>query len=191
MLNVIIRSIATILIGILLIMQRQTVMPIIVQCLGVAFILPALFVLLSHLLNKNRALQSGKVFVMTLLTSLGCMTFGLWLLLSPSFFVEVLMTLLGLLLSAFAIYQMGQLFLARRYCQVSFIMFILPAVLLLTGVVVLVKPFGAASLPFLLVGIGAVVSGISDLINTIFIKRHKKRYEKNKTTIMVESIEDN
>ena len=49
MLNVIVRSVATILVGILLIMQREAVLPIIVQCIGAAFILPGLFALVSYI----------------------------------------------------------------------------------------------------------------------------------------------
>ncbi len=177
MLNVIIRSIATILIGVLLIMQREAIMPIIVQCLGVAFVLPAILALLSHFIySKEAAPSKGRPVVV--LTSVGSMVFGLWLLLMPSFFVGILMLLLGSILTVFGLYQIVALFMARKFSRVPLFMYIMPVALVVVGCLVLTKPFGAASLPFLLVGIGAVVGGVSDLINSIFIEYKRRKKER-------------
>lgn len=176
MLNVIVRSVATILVGILLIMQREAVLPIIVQCIGAAFILPGLFALVSFLLRKNNdtAQQKWQPTV-TMLTSIGSIVFGLWLLLTPEFFVGILMMLLGIMVSLLGLYQITILILARKYSAVPFIMFIMPIALLVVGLAVLVNPFDAATIPFLLLGIGAVVGGVSDLVSSLFIIYSRRR----------------
>lgn len=176
MLNVIVRSVATILVGILLIMQREAVLPIIVQCIGAAFILPGLFALVSFLLRKNNdtAQQKWQPTV-TMLTSIGSIVFGLWLLLTPEFFVGTFMILLGIMVSLLGLYQITILILARKYSAVPFIMFIMPIALLVVGLAVLVNPFDAATIPFLLLGIGAVVGGVSDLVSSLFIIYSRRR----------------
>ena len=176
MLNVIVRSVATILVGILLIMQREAVLPIIVQCIGAAFILPGLFALVSFLLRKNNdtAQQKWQPTV-TMLTSIGSIVFGLWLLLTPEFFVGTLMMFLGIMVSLLGLYQITILILARKYSAVPFIMFIMPIALLVVGLAVLVNPFDAATIPFLLLGIGAVVGGVSDLVSSLFIIYRRRR----------------
>lgn len=176
MLNVIVRSVATIIVGILLIMQREAVLPIIVQCIGAAFILPGLFALVSFLLRKNNdtAQQKWQPTV-TMLTSIGSIVFGLWLLLTPEFFVGTFMMLLGIMVSLLGLYQITILILARKYSAVPFIMFIMPIALLVVGLAVLVNPFDAATIPFLLLGIGAVVGGVSDLVSSLFIIYRRRR----------------
>lgn len=176
MLNVIVRSVATIIVGILLIMQREAVLPIIVQCIGAAFILPGLFALVSFLLRKNNdtAQQKWQPTV-TMLTSIGSIVFGLWLLLTPEFFVGTLMMFLGIMVSLLGLYQIAILILARKYSAVPFIMFIMPIALLVVGLAVLVNPFDAATIPFLLLGIGAVVGGVSDLVSSLFIIYRRRR----------------
>lgn len=177
MLNVVIRSVATILIGVLLITQREAIMPIIVQCIGVAFVLPGIIALLSHFFNNKEA-GGQKVGGVVLLTSVGSLVFGLWLLLMPSFFVGILMMLLGGILTLFGVYQIAALVIARRIAPVPLYMYIMPIVLVALGCVVLFNPFGAASMPFLLVGIGAVVGGLSDLVNSIFVEYGRRKKEK-------------
>lgn len=176
MLNVIVRSVATILVGILLIMQREAVLPIIVQCIGAAFILPGLFALVSFLLRKNNdTAQQRWQPTVTMLTSIGSIVFGLWLLLTPEFFVGTFMMLLGIMVSLLGLYQITILILARKYSAVPFIMFIMPIALLVVGLAVLVNPFDAATIPFLLLGIGAVVGGVSDLVSSLFIIYRRRR----------------
>lgn len=176
MLNVIVRSVATILVGILLIMQREAVLPIIVQCIGAAFILPGLFALVSFLLRKNNdTVQQKWQPTVTMLTSIGSIVFGLWLLLTPEFFVGTFMMLLGIMVSLLGLYQITILILARKYSAVPFIMFIMPIALLVVGLAVLVNPFDAATIPFLLLGIGAVVGGVSDLVSSLFIIYRRRR----------------
>ncbi len=191
MLSVIIRSVATVLIGILLIMQREAIMPIIVQCIGAAFVLPGIIALFLHFFNNNEAV-SRKNRSVVLLTSVGSIAFGLWMLLTPSFFVGILMMLLGAILTIFGIYQIVTLVIARKISRVPLYMYIMPLVLVTVGGIVLLNPFGAASVPFILIGIGAVIGGCSDLVSAIFIERGRRKKEtQERLVISIDTPTDN
>lgn len=183
MLNVIVRSVATIIIGVLLVMQREAILPIIVQCIGAAFILPGLFALVSYLLGRKKGLEQSWHPSIMLLTSVGSIVFGLWLLLSPAFFVGILMMLLGVLISLLGLYQIVALALARKFASIPFAMYIMPLTLIIVGLAVLVNPFDAASLPFILLGVGAVIGGVSDLINSLFIMYRRRKHDKENEDI--------
>lgn len=183
MLNVIVRSVATIIIGVLLVMQREAILPIIVQCIGAAFILPGLFALVSYLLGRKKGLEQSWHPSIMLLTSVGSIVFGLWLLISPAFFVGILMMLLGVLISLLGLYQIVALALARKFASIPFAMYIMPLTLIIVGLAVLVNPFDAASLPFILLGVGAVIGGISDLINSLFIMYRRGKHDKENEDI--------
>lgn len=189
MLNVVVRSIATIIIGVLLVMQREAILPIIVQCIGAAFILPGLIALVSYLLAKRNASEQQGNATVVLLTSVGSVVFGLWLLLSPAFFVGILMMLLGVLVSLLGLYQIFTLILARRFSSIPTAMYIMPLTLIVLGLAVLVNPFDAASIPFILLGVGAVIGGLSDLINSLYIMYRKRIHRKENGTTVI-TIDD-
>lgn len=173
MLNVIIRSVAMILIGVLLVVQRDIIMPVIVQCVGIAFVLPGIIALVSLFVGSASQKQRRSV-VMPVITSVGSIALGVWLLSAPNFFVAIFMNLLGSLLLLLGIYQIVILFMSKRYCRVSIYLFFMPLLLVLLGFFVLLKPFGAASLPFLFIGIGAIVGGLSDLISSFVVRRSNR-----------------
>lgn len=180
MLHVVIRSLLTMSIGVLLIIYRDAVMPFIVQCLGVAFMIPSLFALIVSIFGNSR--QHGAKSWITIVTSLGSMAFGLWLLLSPTFFIAIIMNLLGVLVVIIGLYQFFILFSSRNSIgNIPVYLYLMPFVLVVLGLFVIANPFGAIAIPFLLLGIGAVLGGLSDIINTLFISRHC-----NNTTIEIE-----
>ena len=174
MMQILIRSLLTVAIGVLLIVYRGAVMPFIVQCLGIAFVLPGLFALSRHLFGKMKI--TGLLSWISLVTSLGSVVFGLWLLFSPGFFIAILMNVLGVLLVLFGMYQLVQLFASRKYLpRVPVALYMMPVLLLLLGLFVLANPFEVAALPFMLLGIGALVGGISDFISSVFVMRNKNK----------------
>lgn len=174
MLNIIVRSVITVLAGILLVTQREVVMPIIVQCLGIALILPGVIALVSWFVGRSK--QNGVTPWVQFITSVASVAMGVWLLLSPGFFVAIFMTVLGIIVMLLGLYQVVSLLWISKLSRASWMLYILPVSLIVLGVLVLVEPFDVASLPFLLLGIGMIVGGVSDLINSIFIIKQKKRY---------------
>lgn len=170
--SIILRSILTIAVGILLVVQREVFLPILVQCVGVAFLLPGIFALVAYAASRVKK-NIKPVGLLQLLTGAGSMLFGLWLLLNPAFFVAIFMNLLGVILVLLGGYQIFSVLWARRNASLSVWLLVTPLLLVAVGVIVLLKPFGVASVPFLLLGIGAVMGGLSDLVNSLLIYRIK------------------
>lgn len=102
---------------------------------------------------------------------------GAWLLLSPAFFLTLLMVLLGLLLLFVGFYQLVTLLMARRGVRVPLPMYVVPLLLLVAGVIVIANPFEAAGVPFLIVGVAAILSGVSELVAKIYISRRSRLVE--------------
>ena len=176
MLQLCVRSLTTAAIGILLLALREQAMPFIVMCLGVLFMLPGIFTLALFLIPKlRRNGNTASSAVVVPIMAIGSLMLGLWMFLQPAFFVTVIMWVLGGLMVIMGGTQLVKLLMAKRFVKVSGLLFFLPALILLTGIIVLFNPFEAASVPFMILGVGAIVTALSDMINTLFLKLSKKK----------------
>ncbi len=183
--NIIIRGVATIAIGILIIAMREVFMPFLVQCIGILFVLPALFAIVAFVYGFFKQNVKSPAWMLGL-SGIGSMAFGIWLILRPDFFIGFFMYVLGGLLLLLGIYQICAFALARRKMPLSIYMMFVPILLVCVGLIVLIKPFGVASLPFFLLGVTIVIGGLSDIINNIIIKQ--KRAKKDNDIIEIESV---
>ena len=188
MLQLCVRSLTTAAIGILLLALREQAMPFIVMCLGVLFMLPGIFTLSLFLIPRLRRYGStGSSAVVVPIMAAGSMLLGLWMFLQPSFFVTIIMWVLGGAMVLMGGSQLVNLLMAKRRAKVSLLLFFLPLLILLTGVIVLLNPFEAASVPFMILGVGAIVTALSDMISTLFLKFTRK--DNNKVGLVDEKIE--
>lgn len=187
MLQLCVRSLVTAAIGILLLALREQAMPFIVMCLGVLFMLPGIFTLALLLIPKLRRNGStGSSAVVIPIMAFGSMLLGFWMLLQPTFFVTIIMWILGAVMIIMGGTQVISLLMAKRRVKVSILLFFLPLLILLTGAIVLLNPFEAASVPFMILGVGAIVTALSDMINTLFLKFIRKD---NRAKVVSEDIE--
>ncbi|MEG1562960.1 MAG: DUF308 domain-containing protein, partial [Bacteroides sp.] len=95
----------------------------------------------------------------------GSLFFGLWLVAMPDFFADVLMFMLGFLLMLGGIQQIATLSVARRWTNVPGGFYILPIVILLTGLVSLFNPAGVRHTVLIVIGLTSLVYALSELIN--------------------------
>ena len=86
---------------------------------------------------------------------------------SPAFFVGILMYVLGIVLVMAGISQISNLVAARSWTSVPFGFYIVPALVLMSGIVVMFNPFAVAEVPFIILGVSSIVYGVSDLITMI------------------------
>ena len=176
MLQLCVRSLTTAAIGILLLALREQAMPFIVMCLGVLFMLPGIFTLTLFIIPKLRRYGGdGSSAVIVPIMAVGSLVLGLWMFLQPAFFVTILMWLLGGVMVVMGGTQLVNLLVAKRRVKVSFFLFLLPLLILMTGVIVLFNPFEAASIPFMILGVGAIIAALSDMISTVFLKLSSKK----------------
>ena len=165
----VIRGICAVLMGVLLVAWPEAAIVYLVIAIGAMFFVPSVFSLVGYFM-KGR--QMGMMFP---IVSVGSLLFGLWLMVSPAFFVGILMYILGVVLVFAGISQIVQLFNARSWTQVPMGYFILPVLILLAGLTVLFNPFAVVAIPFIILGVSSIVYGITDIINLI---RFRKKEEK-------------
>ena len=170
------RCVSAIAIGLLLMMWPEAAILYLVIAIGAMFFLPSLISLISYFKKKDE--QKGYFPIV----SLGSLLFGLWLMISPAFFVGILMYLLGAVLVFAGISQIVGLLDARSYANVSTGFMVMPVLILLSGLLVLVNPFAAASVPFIILGVSCTVYGVTELINFYKFRRKAPKAE--------EAIED-
>ena len=182
--NFVIRSICAILIGVLLVAWSDAAALYLVIAVGAMFFIPGIYTLVNYLMKADRQNLSFP------LASLGSSLFGLWLMVMPTFFVAILMYVLGTILIFAGIAQLIKLYSVRRWAQVSVGYYIVPSLVLLAGLVVLFNPFAAVSIPFLILGISCIVYGIAELINQIkFRKQESESKIEEKEIVDVTPIE--
>ena len=170
----VIRGICAVLMGVLLVTWPEAAIVYLVIAIGAMFFVPSLFSLAGYFM-KDR--QERAMFP---IISLGSLLFGLWLMISPAFFVVILMYILGAVLVFAGISQIMQLVNARGWTQVATGYYIMPVLILLAGLVVLLNPFAAATIPFIILGVSSIIYGITDIINLL---RFRKKDEKKEVVI--------
>ena len=164
----VIRSICSIVIGLLLVVWPEAAVGYLVIAIGALFLVPGLVSIFAYVMNRN------KVKVPFPIVSVGSFLFGLWLMVSPAFFVGILMYVLGIVLVFAGVSQIINLMNFRSWAQVSMGYFVFPVLILVAGMVVLLNPFTAAAIPFIILGVSCMVYGITDIINNL---RFKKKEE--------------
>ncbi len=175
----IMRCVSAIAIGILLMVWPEAAIIYLVIAIGAMFFLPSLFSMLNYFMKGK---ELGMYFP---IVSLGSLLFGLWLMVSPAFFVGILMYVLGVVLVFAGISQIAGLLGVRSQSSVSFGYYVTPILILLAGLLVLINPFAAIAVPFTILGISSTVYGISELINMYKFRRKEENQMTHK-----ESIED-
>lgn len=175
----VIKGICAVIMGILLVTWPETAILYLVIAIGAMFLVPGAVAVLNYIFKER---EQGAMFP---IVSVGSLLFGLWLMISPAFFVGILMYVLGAVLVFAGISQIMQLVNARGWTQVSFGYYVMPVLILIAGLVVLLNPFAAATVPFIILGVSSIVYGITDIINGIRFRR-----KEDKTTVNEVIIED-
>ena len=86
------------------------------------------------------------------------------------------MYILGVLLVLGGVTQLSNFISVRNVVKVPVVWYVISVLVLIAGLVVLFNPFQAATVPFIVLGVSAIVYGATDLIRLLFYRR--KRNEK-------------
>ncbi len=169
------RAICSIIVGILLIKYPTDTMTGITICIGVLFLLPGVFSLITYWSSKRNecpeqvldsegnVISGGKPIFP--IVGLGSVILGLFLALMPATFVSILMYVLGAILVLGAINQFIVLINVKKIGKVSWGFYVLPSLILLTGLFVLLYPMESASIPLIIIGYCCLIFGITECIN--------------------------
>lgn len=153
----IIRCISILLTGVLFLVLGDSALSLLITIVGILFMVPGVTSLITYYRHRTQ----HPIFPFA---ALGSFILGLWLATSPAFFVGVFMYVIGGILIALGIYQIASLATSSSIFPTPWPLYLSPALVLLLGLFVLFNPFEAASIPFIIIGIGCIISALNELV---------------------------
>ncbi|MBP3552549.1 MAG: DUF308 domain-containing protein [Bacteroidaceae bacterium] len=169
------RGIAALLIGILLVFWSQNAVTYLIMAVGCLFLIPGLLSLLAYF--RQTSPEGNRSFGWSQVLGIGSILFGLCLIVSPVFFEKSLMYALGIILSYAGISEIIQLTVARQWTRVPAGFYVTPVLVMLVGIFILFNPIESANVPFIILGVGCMVYGLSDMVNVIKFRRRNSEVE--------------
>ena len=166
--SAVVRGAFAMLLGFVLIVWPEAAIIYLVVTVGILFILPGLFAILSYFTRPKDMFGEKKTFP---IEGAGSVLFGAWLVIMPDFFVNIFMYVLGALLVIAGGQQLASLILARKWSRVPWGFYLMPTLVLITGVMILAYPFEAMANTFVIFGIASLFYGICEVINWYKFKK--------------------
>lgn len=167
--TILIKNIISIIFGVVLVALPDRAIEFTVMAVGIMLIILGGISISPYIrLRRSKNVASTAVLV----SLIAALALGVILVVKPIWFTNVLMYILGVLAVIAASIQIYTLGSDRgRGFSVPAIMFLVPIVLFIAGVLIVFNPFDAASLMVIIFGISAIVYGVIDLINNLIIKK--------------------
>ena len=194
------RAICAIVIGVLLIKFPDNTVKGITIAIGVLFLLSGIISCVTYYMAKRNVSEykiydkEGNIVAGEQPTfpivGLGSSILGLILALSPTAFVSALMYIIGAILILGAINQFMGLINGRRYGHVSLWYWVMPSLILLTGLYVMVKPMAPLAMAMLVLGWCTLLYGVVELINAFKFYRDKKNWQQSQEQPQLDSYEE-
>lgn len=172
----IVRSVCTIAIGALLIAWPETAVIYLVITIGILFMLPGIFYLITAVRLPKGATLGFPV------SQIGSALIGLWIVLQPTFFAGFFMYMLGILLLLLGIGLLSNAYLTYKAGGLPLGFCLIPALIVMVAMVILFNPFTASTIPFILIGVSSIVYGISNLITQLKYRSSHKEPEVTEIT---------
>lgn len=180
------RAICAIVIGALLVKFPDNTVTGITVAIGVLFLLSGILSCLTYIQAKRHVSEykiydaEGKLVAGDKPTfpivGIGSIILGLILALMPASFVTALMYVIGIVLVLGAINQFMALLSGRRYGSVSLWYWIMPTLILLTGLFVMLKPLAPLAMAMMVLGWATLVYGVVELVNALKFYRDKRSW---------------
>ena len=164
-----VRGLMTMAIGVLLIVMGDGAMELLVRLVGVAFFLPALVSFISVYSKRKEAGKLPSVAIAVI--DVGCMAFGLWLLVNPFSFQSVFVKLLAVILLVVALFQVYEVLSTSFRRSGGWKMLVAPLLIAAIAVYLFFWTSAAISLVAVIIGVVAVVSALSDIVLAIMLRK--------------------
>lgn len=159
--NPLVRIIASIAVGLLLLFYPNAALPTILLVTGILLGIPSLYTILLYLLSGAHKQMPFPVMSLILLL------FGCSLILVPSWYIGVTIYVLGGALILIGIYQLLYLLTLKKAVKrkAGWVAYLLPIIILLIGIEILTNPFSATERIIVATfGAATLLYGISDLL---------------------------
>jgi len=169
--NFLMRSVCALIVGLVLVIWPDAAAVYIVITIGVLFMIPGLIVTIGYY-TKKVELEVTRRFP---IEGVGSFLFGLWLVITPAFFADVLMYLLGFILMMGGVQQIALLIMARKWVRVSGGYYAIPLLILLAGLFVILNPTGVRNTAFIIIGVTSLLYALSELLSWFKFMRCKPK----------------
>ena len=177
------RAICALVIGLVLVMFPDQAGDYFVITIGVIFLVPSLISILGYFSQSTEMRSRFPI------EGVGSLLFGLWLIIMPGFFADLLTFVLGFILVMGGVQQIASLSAARRWMPVPGGFYVVPVLILLAGLVALFNPTGVRSTAFIIIGISSLVYAASELLNWFKFTRRRPKTP-DASVKAVDDIED-
>lgn len=168
----ILRAVASILLGIVMIAMPGSSLEILVQVLAAILIASGLVSVVYGIVNRQNGGLSLMVFNSVIDVLLGVLIFCF-----PDFVASFIIMVLGVLLLVLGLMQIFTLVSATSFVRMGFWAFIFPVLCVCGGVLLVFKPFGIAQFITIVAGVVLLIYGISELIASWKMRKAMKEYE--------------
>lgn len=163
------RSIIAIIVGLVMIFWPAIVQDFVMKFLGIALMGSSLFTIIVYFTRKRE--EGENVAATVPFGEILLFLFGLVLVIKSDFFLSLAMFLFGFLLIVGAIGQFMVMSRARKEAALPALVFIIPSLILVCGVIMLFNPFESGLGLFVFFGAVALFYGVSDLLTTIRVNK--------------------
>jgi Uncharacterized conserved protein len=175
-----IRAIFALIIGLVLVCAPDDSAKYIVMTIGILFLVPGIIVLIGYFASQNNKTtafsEEQKAVVLSKrfpIEGLGSALLGLWFIISPTFFANLLIIVLSIILIVAGLQQLYLLSLARQWKKVHYSFYITPLLILGAGLYSLLNPGTIRNTILIIIGIACLVYAVSELANWFLFVRHK------------------
>lgn len=194
------RAICAIAIGIMLIKYPDNTVTWITVAIGILFLLSGVISMVVYYNANKHATEyritdaDGHVIAGDKptfpLVGLGSIILGLLLAITPHIFITALMYIIGAILILGAVNQFMALARARRFGEISFVYWIFPSLIMLTGLYVIIKPMSPASIAMTILGWCSLLYGVTEIVNSLKIHANKRKAIKAQETPVAEEVKE-
>ena len=190
------RAICAIVGGVLLIMYPENTLKGLTICIGILFLLPGIFSVITYINARHHKekVYDDSVQIKTRdiptfpILGIGSIILGLILSLMPSVFVTYLMYVLGAVMVLGAINQYMTLINLKKIGIVEWGFYVVPSLILLMGLFVLLYPMISVAIPLVVMGCSFVVCGITELVNAF--KYHSVQKKQSPSVSSTDAVDD-
>lgn len=189
------RALISVIMGLLLVRYREDTVTWVTIAVGILFLVSGVIscsLSVMGYLSAKKAADRGETIASRApfpVVGTGSVVLGLILVLMPTTFTKWLIYVLAAMLILGAISQFVTLISASRRAHIGAFYWVLPAVILLVGILGVAQPAFVASAPLLIIGWCMVVYGITELINAVKLYRVKRYFEQADAEAKSTSIE--
>lgn len=177
------RAICALVIGLVLVMFPDQAGDYFVITIGIIFLVPSLISIIGYFAQNAEMRRRFPI------EGVGSLLFGLWLIVMPGFFADLLTFVLGFMLVMGGVQQIASLSAARRWMPVPGGFYVVPALILVAGLIALFNPTGVRSTAFIIIGISSLVYAASELLNWFKFTRRRPK-SPGASAKAVDNIED-